>query len=190
MEYPNGSAHTHMIDPNNIASYLAGVRQNTQWHENKNVLAPGDRTEYMSKVVEAAMAQLGVGLPGVKIVEALAAQPSVDTVAISLTTIEREWVALYQDRVFTIEGETDWPEVEDNLRTGISLNGRPNDDVIVFTREPKTPPALEVILSSNDPVRSKVLDIARKAWSKEIAAPSLEESTASPGARPNSSRRI
>jgi hypothetical protein len=178
-----------MNDPAQIIKYLDQIRRDTQWFENKTVLAPGDRTEYMRKVERAAIAQIGIGIPGVNIIEAVAAQSNMGD-SLSVTAVQYEWVAVLNERVFVVEGESGWSEIEDNLRTGVMLGGFGPGEPIVLSRIPKTRSDLEDVLSNNDPVSARIMGTVRAAWSQHIEGPTLNEATTKSGARPQSSRRI
>lgn len=165
-----------------VSAYLAQIREATQWHGNQSVLAPGERTPYLEKVVDTAMASLGLALPEVKIVSiALKTPPTASS------NYFREVVALVGDTVFSIEGARHWSEIEDDLIAAFRLNAAANAPLPTLERAAWDASAMEAVLTRKDVVSLKLIGVAQQALSEHIQSPCLREET--PPAPNNAPRR-
>lgn len=172
-----------MIEHENLARidrFLSRVRKACQWHENKEILAPGDITPYMQTVTRATLGMLSLRLPegALEIKRAVHASTSIPFPA-------KWWTFRYGDAIFDMEGLVALGKVEKVIEEQMKASGAPKDAVYLIVLDQN--PDVAKLFASAQGAALKVLGDVEQAWSIEFDHPMLDKRTAASPAksRPN-----
>ena len=153
-----------------VDRFLRRVREKTQWHENWQVLAPGDFTPYLQVVVTAALGTLAQKLPDGSLEIHRATQTDNQQ-----PLPAKWWTFRHAGVLFDIEGLVPEGKIQRRIAEQMQQSGVPKGTPYSIQRG-RTPDIVRVFQDAQGP-GLKVLGIVQEAWATEFEAPRLRANT-------------
>lgn len=149
----NQAMGNRSFNPEYATSFMSRARQASQWRENHEVLAPGDRTPYLDKAAFVACSLLAQAIGGAELLMldcGAVARPGKSSIPSRRT---REWLVKVDDQVFSIEGPTTEPQARSSLHKrwmlGSASDPEGEFEVVVRTRNAHTNPPRGMRMDDN-----------------------------------------